>query len=105
MRCEGTIPLRTQNKPECSGSAQLLPQPKYSTCVISRKKKTASVFLDTEGVIHGVFTPLNTVIKANIGRDLDICHEVLSYTIQHISGTGVLAVASLGTSEPSNLQS
>jgi hypothetical protein len=51
------------------------------------------------------FTPLDTKIKANIGRDLDICHEVLSYTTQHVSGTGVLAVASLGTSESSYLQS
>jgi hypothetical protein len=67
-----------------------------------KKKNTASVFLDA-GVIHGAYMPLDTKIKANIGRDLDICHEVLSYTTQHVSGTGVLAVVSLGTSETSNL--
>jgi hypothetical protein len=68
-----------------------------------KKKNTASVFLDAEGVIFGVCTPLDTKIEANIGRDLDICHKVLSYTIQHVSGTGVLVVVSGGASEPSNL--
>jgi len=35
------------------------------------------VFLDAEGVIHGVFMPRDTKINANIGRNLDIYHEVL----------------------------
>jgi hypothetical protein len=67
------------------------------------EKNTASAFLDVEGAIHGVFMPRDTKLKVNIGRDRDICHEVPSYTIQHMSGTGVLAVVALGTSESSNL--
>jgi len=74
-----------------------------NVCHFLKKKNTASAFLDVKGVIHGVFTPRDTKIKANIGKDRDICHEVLSYTIQHMSGTGVLAVVALGTSESSNL--
>jgi hypothetical protein len=96
-------PFRSSHKtsPECSGSTQLLPQPKCSTFP-KKKKITACVFLHAEGVIHGVITPRDTKIKANIARDRDICHEVPSYTIQHMSGTGVLAVVWLGTSGTSN---